>query len=125
MGDASHHSDSEIGSTEDGDTGTRTEVNSRREELRADFLLQTARIAFAELQRYFAAGKLISVVDTLDLIEVAVELAEDNASLFNAWLSAGEVAQVSDAQARDWLNSDPELWAVVADPWVLVQQRTT
>lgn len=110
------------------------ETTPRREQLHADFLAQTARIAFSELQRYFAAGKLIFVADTLDLVQVAVELAEDNTELFNTWLGEGDVALVSDAQARQWLIDEaehslehspkhsPEIWAVVADPWVLVQQ---
>jgi hypothetical protein len=96
----------------------------RQDQLRADFLAQTARIAFVELQRYFAAGKLVLVDDSLDLIDVAMELARDNRSRFEGWLSAGVISSVSDAQAQQWLAQEIQLWAVVADPWVLVQQRS-
>lgn len=95
----------------------------RREQLRADFLAQTGEIAFSELQRYFAAGKLVLVDASLDLIEVAIELAEDNRRRFEAWLSAGAISGVSDDLAQQWLEQQTLLWAVVADPWVLVQQR--
>jgi hypothetical protein len=90
---------------------------------RADFLAQTARIAFSDLQRYFAAGKLILIDDQLDLVEVATQLADDNKAQFEEWLSASRIAGVSDAQAVAWLAENRELWAVVADPWVLVQER--
>ncbi|WP_439108188.1 DUF2288 domain-containing protein [Congregibacter sp.] len=90
---------------------------------RADFLAQTAQIEFAELQRYFAAGRLILVSDDLDLIEVAVQLSQDNAAQFEQWMNTGGVEGVGDERATRWLADNRSLWAVVADPWVLVQQR--
>lgn len=100
-----------------------TEPGSRREQLAADFLAQTARIPFAELQRFFAAGRLVAVAPALDLVQVAVELAEDNRAQFEAWLAEGAVYGVSDARAAEWLAQEVSLWAVVAEPWVLVQRR--
>lgn len=94
---------------------------TRREQLRSDFLAQTARISFAELQRFFAAGRLILVGDALDLIDVAVALAEDDKDSFSGWIESGEIAAVSDDQARAWLATSEVLWSVVAQPWVLVQ----
>lgn len=98
---------------------------SSREQRRTDFLAQTAQIAFTELQRYFAAGRLVRVSDGLDLVEVAVQLSEDNAAQFEQWLEAGQVNGVSDEQASLWLAEERLLWAVVADPWVLVQERNS
>lgn len=94
----------------------------RRARLRADFHAQTARIAFTELQRFFAAGRLVCVAPDLDLVEVAVELACDNRGRLEHWLADGAVEAVSDARAREWLGHDARLWAVVAEPWVLVQE---
>jgi len=92
--------------------------------LRADFHAQTARIAFRELQRYFAGGHLVRVDGSVDLLDVAVALAEDDRRRFEAWIARGVVAGVSDGLARRWLDEDAELWAVVAQPWVLVQERS-
>lgn len=92
--------------------------------LRARLNLETARITWQELQRYFAAGKVIEVDPVLDLIEVAACLAEDNAPQLKNWLTQAQVGQLSDAQARTWAEQPPDnLWAVVVAPWVLVQQR--
>jgi len=94
----------------------------RRAQLRSDFHAQTARIAYSELQRYFAGGHLVRVDSGLDLVEVAVALAEDDRQRFEAWTGADDVAVVDDDQARRWLRAGTELWAVVAQPWVLVQE---
>ena len=55
-------------------------------------------------------------------MEVAVQLGLDNTACFQGWIDSGEVAAVNDEQALIWYESNTELWAVVAAPWVLVQQ---
>lgn len=102
---------------------SEAENDSCREQRRADFLAQTGRIPFAELQRHFAAGKLVSVAVQLDLIDVAVALAEDDTQRFRGWLQGGDVALADDGLASRWFREECVLWAVVADPWVLVQER--
>ena len=91
--------------------------------LRQEFLSQTARIHWHELQTYYAHGSVVSVASDQDLVEVAVQLGLDNTARFEQWIADGTVAPVSDSQALAWYESNRELWAVVAPPWVLVQQR--
>ncbi len=88
---------------------------------RASVNLETAQIAWRELQRYFASGAAIAVSPALDLVEVAFQISEDNAPQVAQWVSAGQVARVSDEQALAWLESDATVWAVVVRPYVLVQ----
>lgn len=88
---------------------------------RAKVNLETARIAWKELQRFFASGAAIYVSDGLDLVEVAFQFSEDNKLQVERWLVQGQVARVSDAQARAWFEADVEMWAVVVSPYVLVQ----
>ncbi|TPQ25428.1 DUF2288 domain-containing protein [Methylomonas sp. EFPC3] len=88
---------------------------------KAKMNLETSTIPWSELQRFFAAGLAIAVADELDLIEVASQFALDNKSQVEAWLNAGQVGHVSDAQASDWVAADSSVWAVVVKPWVLVQ----
>ncbi len=94
----------------------------RAEMLRAQYHGQTARIRWHELQAAFARGSVIGVAAGLDLVEVAVQLGLDNTAQFERWISAGSVAPVSGDQALAWYDANQELWAVVAPPWVLVQQ---
>lgn len=94
------------------------------DDLQTRLNLETARIAWRELGRYFAAGRVIRVSPGLDLIETAAAFAEDNASRVKGWLTAGRVGPVSDDEARAWHDADVLVWAVVVKPYVLVQHPT-
>ena len=83
--------------------------------------LETAQIAWKDLQTFFAGGSVVYVAPGIDLLTVAEQLAADNSALFSEWMSAGKVAKVSDDQAQQWYAADELLWAVVIKPWVLVQ----
>jgi len=98
-----------------------TEHASREALLREEFHQQTARIPWHELQRYYAAGSVIHVGSDLNLVEVAVQLGMDNTEQFQAWIAAGDIAPVQELEAQAWFDENSTLWAVVAAPWVLVQ----
>ncbi|MEP4486994.1 MAG: DUF2288 domain-containing protein [Halioglobus sp.] len=91
--------------------------------LKNEYLGQTARIPWRDLQTYFAQGSVVEVGAQLDLVGVAVQLGLDNTEQFKQWIDSGEVQAVSDSRARTWLDDDISVWAVVAAPWVLVQNR--
>ena len=100
------------------------EANTEREGLlRQQYHSQTARIHWHDLQTYYAKGSVIVVIPELDLVEVAVQLGLDNTACFQCWIETAEVAAISDEQALLWYETNANLWAVVAAPWVLVQQR--
>lgn len=88
---------------------------------RARINLGTAKIAWKELQRFFAGGKALAVSVELDLVDVAFQISEDNVEQILQWTVAGKLAPVSDEQAREWFEIDALVWAVVVSPWVLVQ----
>jgi hypothetical protein len=92
--------------------------------LRTRLNSETARIAWKDLLRFFAAGTVIAVSDELDLVEVAIQISNDNKALIEHWMLEKRVDKVSDAQAKDWLETDATLWAVVVRPWILVQPAT-
>jgi hypothetical protein len=83
--------------------------------------LETAQIQWHELQRFFASGNAIAVDASLDLTHVAAQIVADNAAQIKAWMDAGLVDTVKDAQAQTWYEQDALVWAVVIKPWVLVQ----
>ena len=100
------------------------EADTEREDLlRQEYHSQTSRIHWHELQTYYAHGSVVVVTPELDLVEVAVQLGLDNTDCFQRWIETAEGAAVSDQQALLWYETNVELWAVVAAPWVLVQQR--
>ena len=87
-----------------------------------ELLSQTAKISWEELQRFFAAGKLIYVTQPLDLIDVGTELIQDNKTQFTQWTESNAVHPVNDEQAQAWSQENLVLWAVAVSPWILVQE---
>ncbi len=91
--------------------------------LYAKLLGETATITWQELQRFFAGGNVLCVAGELDLVAVAEALAEDDGAKVGVWLTAGSLRKMAVADAEDYQARDPQLWAVVVAPWVLVQER--
>jgi hypothetical protein len=91
--------------------------------IKAKIVSETARINWLELQKFYAAGSVISVDVTLDLVDVAFAFSRDDKAAVAGWLAAGSVGRTSEQQAADWYQHKTELWAVVISPWVLVQDK--
>lgn len=91
------------------------------EERRAKLNLETAKIPWHNLQRYFASGWAVGVSPAVSLLDVACAMADDDKSLVEGWMTAGQVSRVSDAQAAEWYEANALMWAVVVNPWVVVQ----
>lgn len=86
-------------------------------------LAETAKIAWPELERFFARGMLLRVVRDLDLVTVAAAIAQDDTEQVAQWLASGLVERMQAETAADFAARNPELWAVVVSPWVCVQER--
>jgi hypothetical protein len=98
-------------------------LNQEQQLLHAKLNTETSQIAWSELLRYFAGGLVIAVSDDLDLVDVAARFSIDDKTTVEQWLNQNKLAKVSDEQAKAWLDADALLWAVVARPWVLVQDK--
>ena len=92
--------------------------------LRANINNETSQINWSELQRFFAGGWLIYVSNNTNLLDVAVAFSLDDKDEVSKWLTTGEVAKVSDEQAKHWHEQDTTFWANVVKPWVLIQPFT-
>lgn len=91
-------------------------------DLRASLNAETAKLVWPELERHFARGAVIRVDQSLDLIDVAVSVSEDDKEKVEAWMNAGVVGHPSMDDAKDWVERQPDFWAVVVAPWVLIQE---
>jgi hypothetical protein len=94
-----------------------------REHARAKLNLETARIGWLELQRFFAGGRVLEVDATLDLLDVGACITVDDTAQVAAWLERGSIARVDDATAIAWTETRASLWTVVVSPWILVQRE--
>ena len=89
--------------------------------LRANINNETSQINWQELQRFFAGGWLIYVNSNTNLLDVAVAFSLDDKEEVSKWLTSGDVAKVSDEQAKQWHEQNATFWANVVNPWVLIQ----
>ena len=98
-------------------------MNQEPSTLYAKLLGETSTIEWQALQPFFAKGDLLWVDPALDLIEAAQAVTQDDAEKVAAWMASGVLGKMTEAQALDVLERDPQLWAVVVSPWVVVQER--
>lgn len=102
---------------------TETEQRRLDDILHAKLNLETSQIPWGELSRFFASGMVIVVSRELDMVEVAVQMANDNKQMIMQWLEQGLMAKVGDEQAQAWVDGNASLWTVVVKPWILVQEE--
>ncbi len=92
------------------------------EVLKARLNMETAKIGWSELQRPFAKETVFVVAPELDLVETAARMIHDEKTVVEDWLDQEKIMQASIEDAKRWNETDPDLWAVVVAPWILVQE---
>jgi hypothetical protein len=90
--------------------------------LRAKLNAETGKLAWKELERHFARGVVIKVAGDLDLVDVALAVARDDKAAVEGWLAQGRITRASTEDAQTWHAEQSQFWAVVAAPWVLIQE---
>jgi len=91
--------------------------------LYAKLLGETAIIEWKALERFWAEGDLVWVDPSLGLITVGEAMAENRGEIFAKWRSDGTVGPVSAEQALELQSRDPEIWAVVVSPFIVIQVK--
>ncbi len=97
------------------------EVERLIQEEKAKILGETAKIAWRELERFYAQGKLILVDNSLNLVEAGYAISLDDATKIIEWMEEGILLKQFDDLAKQWHEDDAQVWSVVIHPWVLVQ----
>jgi len=98
-------------------------MTETEQQLHARLNAEAAKIPWRELQRHYARGAIMLLDADQDLIASAVQLACDDQASAERWSDQGGLRRANDEDARDWLQRDAMLWAVVVAPWVLVQEQ--
>ena len=57
-----------------------------------------------------------------DAVTKRIAGRQDDVGRVESWAARGQLAPVSDDEARGWYRGRRSLWAVVVKPWVLVQE---
>jgi len=75
------------------------------------------------LEPHFLRGAIIIIAPDLDIIDVGVKVATDDAAQIEAWMKGGKIAKPGQTDADRWEKAGTEVTALVVAPFVLVQQR--
>lgn len=89
---------------------------------KAKINFETSKIPWVELQRFFAAGKVLQVSEDLDLTEVALQMSQDQVAEIQSQIDSGEISVLADEKAKDLFDRQASVWSVVIKPYVLVQE---
>jgi len=103
---------------------TDQELKQVEEELvstRESINLETAKIAWKDLEVHFASGNIINVSQELDLIDVALVITNDDSEQLKTWTEQGMIDAVTSEQAKEYADTQATVWAVVIKPWILIQ----
>ncbi|GAA3967296.1 DUF2288 domain-containing protein [Allohahella marinimesophila] len=87
----------------------------------AKLLEQTALIHWDELQVHFARGALIRVAEDINLVETAFSIVKNDTAAVSELQANHQIDGPTDADALLWAEQNPEFWALVIAPWVLIQ----
>ncbi|MCP5277680.1 MAG: DUF2288 domain-containing protein [Thiobacillus sp.] len=97
-------------------------MNEADELLRAKLNAETGRLAWKELERHFARGVVVLVAAELDLVDVAFHVSRDDKATVADWMDRGLLRRAATEDAMVWHERQTIFWAVVAAPWVLIQE---
>jgi len=95
-----------------------------REEIIRKLNLETGKLPWQELERFFAKGLLIHADSSFDLLDVAATMAEDKKDRIEKLLANNRLAKPGIEQVRVWHDNQQVFWTVVVAPWILIQEAT-
>ena len=95
------------------------------DELRTHLANEVHRVDWKPLAPHARRGALVFVDTALDLVEVAVALAEDDSARVRRWMQAHQLVKPTGDQIERWQDETEERFTIViVQPYVLAQRDT-
>ena len=89
--------------------------------LMAKFKDEVGTVSWSWLRPHQQHGILFLVAEKLDLVEVAVEVAEDRVTQIKAWLENGDLVRPTPDQVAGWEKSGGLFSGIIVKPYVFFQ----
>ncbi len=77
--------------------------------------------AWPLLKPHADRGVLLMIHTQLDLLDVAVQVAEDQTEQVRSWLDSGKISRPPLAQMKAWEAENTVFTCVIVHPFVLIQ----
>ena len=95
------------------------------DELRAHLTNEVHRVDWKPLAPHAKRGGLILVDGALDLVDVAVAVATDDASRVQQWMQSASLTKPTSEQVDVWKeDAEDRFTVVIVQPYVLAQRDT-
>lgn len=78
-------------------------------------------LGWSHLARHFAFGRLFLVAKDIDLLDVALSIADDRVELLRRWMEEGQFGAPSSEQVEGW-TPETKFKVNIVSPYVLIQQ---
>lgn len=80
----------------------------------------------SDLQAHIERGAVVVVHDEMDLLDVAVAVAEDDVTSVKEWIESGRMKTPSPTEIAAWKEAPSRPFrSVIVRPYVLVQELST
>ena len=90
--------------------------------LKTTFKEDVGTVSWSWLRVHEKQGILFLVAEKLDLIEVAVEVAEDRVTQIKTWLENGDLIRPIPNQVAEWEKSGGLFSGIIFKPYVFFKQ---
>ena len=78
------------------------------------------------LRAHLERGGLIVVADDLDVIDVGMAVADDDAATVGDWIEAEKLTRPTTEQISAWdVTRDKLFYCLIVSPYVLIQEKPT
>ncbi|MEA3545596.1 MAG: DUF2288 domain-containing protein [Thermodesulfobacteriota bacterium] len=86
------------------------------------FKRDLAEVDWRELKIHLQRDAIIIVSAAIDLIEVAVAVADDDKNRVEAWIAAGQLGKPTEKQLESWEQEpDNRFRMLIVQPYILIQ----
>jgi len=73
------------------------------------------------LKPHAERGVLLIIHPQLDMLDVAVQVAEDRTEQIRLWLDDGKITRPTSAQLKEWEMGETIFTCIIVHPFVLIQ----
>jgi hypothetical protein len=104
------------------DSGAKAAEQMSVEELSEQLSQEVGECYFSDLEAHIKRGAVLQVSSDLQLLDVAVAVASDDAVSVQEWIGDAKLTSPSSEAVSEWQsNPDAQFRVVIVRPYVLVQ----
>ena len=100
----------------------KDEETTETADLRAELTQRTSPVQWSDLRAHAVRDALFLVDNTVDLVEVALAIANDETSAVQAWLDTGQLTRPTEQQLKCWNDAPQRLFrSAIVQPFVVAR----